>query len=295
MGEIKDYPCTYGSKEDSVAGFLEKCGLAVPDVYQRADSMVKLARTVKEGLHDQVVYLPFDHVVEAEALGAVVNYGSVQAGPRTGEYVCTSLEDVLSLPDMDVAQGRVAEVLKACKRLADEGETVILEVCGPITLLNGLVDLKYVFKGLRRKPELMAQVFGKIEKNLFTYIEAAVAAGVKIISYADSVAGLNIMGPKVLQDYTVSRVAPFLRSLDDMIGRKALILLCPKTAYALDGTGTGKYVPLGLDDRPGLTYEDGWLYGIGKVGFMGQMCIKNAKSVVAADKIYEIRLKEEGE
>ena len=105
MGEIKDYPCTYGSKEDSVAGLLEKCGLAVPDVYQRADSMVKLARTVKEGLHDQVVYLPFDHVVEAEALGAVVNYGSVQAGPRTGEYVCTSLEDVLSLPDMDVAQG----------------------------------------------------------------------------------------------------------------------------------------------------------------------------------------------
>ena len=121
------------------------------------------------------------------------------------------------------------------------------------------------------------------------------AAGVKIISYADSVAGLNIMGPKVLQDYTVSQVAPFLRFLDDMIGRKSLILLCPKTAYALDGTGTGKYVPLGLADRPGLTYEDGWLYGIGKVGFMGQMCIKNAKSVVAADKIYEIRLKEEGE
>lgn len=39
MGEIKDYPCTYGSKEDSVAGLLEKCGLAVPDVYQRADSI----------------------------------------------------------------------------------------------------------------------------------------------------------------------------------------------------------------------------------------------------------------
>lgn len=132
MGEIKDYPCTYGSKEDSVAGLLEKCGLAVPDVYQRADSMVKLARTVKEGLHDQVVYLPFDHVVEAEALGAVINYGSVQAGPRTGEYVCTSLEDVLNLPDMDVAQGRVAEVLKACKILADEERRLFWKCAAPL-------------------------------------------------------------------------------------------------------------------------------------------------------------------
>ena len=55
--------------------------------------------------------------------------------------------------------------MNACRILAEQGETVVLEVVGPITILNGLIDLRAVFKGMRKNPELMEKVFRKIEDD----------------------------------------------------------------------------------------------------------------------------------
>lgn len=186
-------------------------------------------------------------------------------------------------------------MLNACRILAEQGETVVLEVVGPITILNGLIDLRAVFKGMRKNPELMEKVFRKIEDDLSSYMQAAVAAGVKIISYGDAVATVPIMGPRVLKNYTEMNVLPFLRRMESELEHKALILLCPKTAYALEGTESASYKPLGMPQGTHPTYEDGWLFAIGKFGFMGQMCIKAGKRRVPAEKLYGIILKDEGD
>ena len=138
---------------------------------------------------------------------------------------------------------------------------------------------------MRKNPELMEKVFRKIEDDLSSYMQAAVAAGVKIISYGDAVATVPIMGPRVLKNYTEMNVLPFLRRMESELEHKALILLCPKTAYK----------PLGMHQGTHPTYEDGWLFAIGKFGFMGQMCIKAGKRRVPAEKLYGIILKDEGD
>ena len=53
-----------------------------------------------------------------------------------------------------------------------------------------------------------------------------------------------------------------------------MILLCPKSALALQGTGraTIREVPL---PEPGMRYGEACIAMIGKVGLAGQMCIKN--------------------
>ena len=295
VGEIKDYPCSYGTKEESIVGVVKACNLTVPEVYKDGEQMAELARAVKRTTNDGVVYLPFDHAVEAEALGAVVNYGSETVGPRTSGYICDKLEEILDLGTLDTKKGRPAQVLNACRILAEQGETVVLEVVGPITILNGLIDLRAVFKGMRKNPELMEKVFRKIEDDLSSYMRAAVAAGVKIISYGDAVATVPIMGPRVLKNYTEMNVLPFLRRMESELEHKALILLCPKTAYALEGTESASYKPLGMPQGTHPTYEDGWLFAIGKFGFMGQMCIKAGKRRVPAEKLYGIILKDEGD
>ena len=294
-GEIKDYPCSYGTKEESIVSVVKACNLTVPEVYKDGKQMAELSRAVKEVTHDGVVYLPFDHAVEAEALGAIVNYGSEEVGPRTSGYICDKLEEILDLGTLDTQKGRPAQVLNACRMLADQGETVVLEVVGPITILNGLIDLRAVFKGMRKNPELMERVFRKIEDDLSSYMRAAVAAGVKIISYGDAVATVPIMGPRILKNYTEMNVLPFLRRMESELEHKALILLCPKTAYALEGTESASYKPLGMPQGTHPTYEDGWLFAIGKFGFMGQMCIKAGKRRVPAEKLYGIILKDEGD
>lgn len=104
-GEIKDYPCSYGTKEESIVSVVKACNLAVPEVYKDGKQMAELSRAVKEATHDGVVYLPFDHAVEAEALGAIVNYGSEEVGPRTSGYICDRLEEILDLGTLDTQKG----------------------------------------------------------------------------------------------------------------------------------------------------------------------------------------------
>lgn len=50
----------------------------------------------------------------------------------------------------------------ARQALREEGEHVgKLQVSGPFTIPNVLIDAKYVFKAMRKKPELMKEVFWK--------------------------------------------------------------------------------------------------------------------------------------
>ena len=90
-------------------------------------------------------------------------------------------------------------MLLACQALREEGEHVVLQVSGPFTILNVLIDAKYVFKAMRKKPELMKEVFWKLGGEILRFMEEAKKYGVDMISYADSSGGLNILGPKMAE------------------------------------------------------------------------------------------------
>ena len=138
-------------------------------------------------------------------MGGIINLGNEIAGPRAGGYVCTDVEEILNLPDMDFTKGRIQETLLACKKLREEGEHVVFEVAGPFTILNVLIDARYVFKGMRKKPEVMEKVFWKLGDQILKYMELVKEYGGDLISYADSSGGVNILGPKMMEDVTVEQ------------------------------------------------------------------------------------------
>ena len=173
---------------------MEDSSLLVPDIHLYADAMVAFALEVREKTNAPWCMLPFCHTVEAETLGAKVRYGDRKNGPRVVDYACSTLDDLLTLPDMDFTQGRIAQVLAACRELHRRGETVILEITGPFTLLGGLIDPASLFRFLRKEPEKMEQVFAHLHRNLLAYMQVAQESGVSIISYADPTGGVNIIG-----------------------------------------------------------------------------------------------------
>ena len=148
--------------------------------------------------------LPFCHTVEAEAMGGIVNFGNEKIGPRAKEYIYTKPEELLDLKEMDFSQGRLHEVLLACRHLRQNGENVVLEIAGPFTILNVLMDIKYVFKAMRKQPELMKQVFWKIGDQLLNYIKEAQKYGVNMISYADPSGAVSIIGPAMAEQVVES-------------------------------------------------------------------------------------------
>ena len=203
-------------------------------------------------------------------MGGSVKYGDDIAGARVKEYVCNSLEEVLELPSMDLSKGRISEVLSECKKLREEGKEVVLQISGPFTILNILIDPKYVFRGMRKTPELIEQIYDKIKINLLRYVDEAVQYGVEIISYADSAGGVNILGPKVAEQVIESFTYPFLKEVEK---KNVMTLLCPKTTFALLDTGKAKFVDIELEES--MYYGEACLTMKRDVKFAGQTCIKN--------------------
>ncbi len=288
MGEIKDFECTYDNSAGINAEITEGMNLKFPDAYMYQDTMVRLAKALKE--HDGTSFceLPFCHTVEAEAMGGIVNYGNDKTGPRAKEYICTAPEELLELPEIDFSKGRIHEVLLACKTLREQGEHVVLQVSGPFTILNVLIDARYVFQGMRKKPELMKEVFWKLGNEILKFMKEAQNYGVDMISYADSSGGLPILGPKRAEQMVEDFTYEFLKKARESLGKQTLLLLCPKTTFALLGTEKAVLSDVALSGP--VEYGQACAEVIGKVDFVGQMCIKNIHYILTNGKIKEVKI-----
>lgn len=287
MANIKDFNCEYGSAGIS-KGVSDIAGVELPEGHLHAESIVKLSRALKQ--HDGAAFceLPFCHTLEADAYGANINLGDYNTGPRAKEYITTKVEDVLNLPDLDFSKGRICEVLKAARTLVDEGEYVILETTGPITILNMMIDPKYVFKTFRRKPEVMQQVFDKLADNTIRFMEEAKAAGVQMISFADVVGGVDILGPAMAEQMVEMFTYPFFKRAEALADDHTMIMTCPKSSFALLGCDKAEWRDVPLSGP--LRYGEACIEMIGKVKIAGMQCFKNINYTVDNSTFKELVL-----
>lgn len=275
MGKIIDFKCTYENSIGIYKEVTQKMDLQFPEAYKHWESMASLSIQLKK--HDTAVFceLPFCHTVEGEAMGGIINYGDENIGPRAKDYICTTAKEILDLPQIDYSKGRISEVLKACKYLREKGENVVLYVSGPFTIMNVLIDPRYVFKIFKKNPEVMQDIFHKFQNEILRFVAEAQKAGVNMISYGDSSGGLNILGPKFSQQVVEMFTYPLLKSMEETLSDKTIVLLCPKTTFALLGTDKAVWKDIKL--KAPMKYSEACVKVIGEVKFVGQMCIKNSE------------------
>ena len=288
MEKIVDFKCTYNNSAGINEEVTKNLKLSFPEAYKHCETMTLIAKELKK--HDNVAFceLPFCHTVEGEAMGGIINYGDEKIGPRAKEYVCKSVDDVLNLKSIDFTKGRISEVLKACTHLRNEGENIVLEISGPFTILNVLMDATHVFKIFRKEPEKMKQIFDKFQNEILNFIEEGQRSGANLISFADSSGGVNILGPKMMKESVDMFTYPFLKKAEKIIDDKTILLLCPKTTFALLGTNKASLHDIELS-KP-MKYGEGCIEVIGKTKIVGQMCIKNINYELTEGKIKGIKL-----
>lgn len=291
MAKIADFRCTYDHAVGFGSWISKEHEIQFPQAYREAEMMVRLAKAVRH--HHQTVscHLPFCHTLEAEALGGNIRLGDGLAGPRAGKYACHSLEEVLKLPKMDmesVQAKRLNETLKACRKLKDEGESVIFIVSGPLTILGGLVESEQVFRSFLKQRDLMGQVLEKLSADILIVMKAAEEAGADLISYADPAGGVNLVGPKVAEWIAKTVTVPLLKAADQMLADDMTILLCPKTAFALIGTETAVWKDCELPEP--MEYIQAVLYMKKQVRLAGQDCMNHVGSRLENCKLKALRL-----
>ena len=289
MSSIKDFKCTYDNGVLDHSEIVKELGFTFPDVYLYADMMAALSKGQKEKQGSPICVLPFCHTVEAEAMGGIITLGNEVAGPRAKEYLYTNYKELGDIAEIDFTKGRMQEVFKACQILHEQGEHVMLEVSGPITILNVLIDIKHIFKGMRKEPEFMKSVFQKVGTQILRYIEEAKKYGVDFISYADSAGGVNILGPKMAEQMVEDFTYDFLKEAQKCSDEHTLLMLCPKTTFALLGTEKAELSDIGVSNE--ITYGEGCIEVLGKAKMVGIQCAKNMGFLLKSGTMKEIVLK----
>lgn len=284
MADIKDYKCNYENSAGINEDFTEELDISFPEVHHSAEAMAKLSSAMKEYDGAPFCELPFCHTVEAEALGGIINLGDGKQGPRTKAYITKDITELLELPEIDYSRGRIHDVIEAARILVENGEQVMFEVCGPVTIMNALIDPKYLFKGMRKQPELMKELYWKIGLEMIRFMKEIKNAGVQIISYADVVASVNILGPKMCEDYTREFTYEYVKELEKLSDDQTIVAMCPKTTFALLGCGLAELRDVKLPEP--MSYQDATIYLAGKVRLGGLSCMKNAKYYLK-DGIYK--------
>lgn len=288
MGKIIDFHCKYenGGLGEWAANL---DGISFPQAYMEAGMMADLAKKVREHEGARFCKLPFCHTLEAEALGGEIRLGNAVTGPRAGNFRYRSLEEILEIPeiDMESAQAvRLRNTLSACRMLAASGEPVMFLVSGPYTILNGLIDPMTVFRAALKKPEILTAVLEKLEKDILKVMKLAEEAKASYLSYADPAGGVGIAGPRLAEWTAKNFTGELLREADRILKPETIVLLCPKTAYALLGTDMAEWkerkLPYEMEYLEAVEYfhrrqaeniGNADMLESGKVRFAGQDCI----------------------
>lgn len=239
--KIMDYPCTisYDADTDPDTSFQKQLPYCV---------------------------LPKDHTLEAENL--------METGKMDFYH---TLEELQHLPEFHLEKGRMKDTLDGCRRYIKDGKTVMFQVSGPFTILNGLTDLGMVYRALRRQKEELKPVLDHLQKQLLIFMKAISDMQIPLISYADPAGGVKMLGHETAAWMAENFTCPLFRAADEIMNPRTTVVFCPKTALALIGANMAEKQIINLQEIKTETYTKTYAEACtelaGKVRFFGQTCM----------------------
>jgi uroporphyrinogen-III decarboxylase len=285
-----EFKCEGDNLEIIPDNIINSTGITFPRAHTENALMCLLAKEMKNYKKDSICRVPFCVTVEAEALGGNIKLGDMKIGPRVDQYAFATIEELQNIKDIDFNNGRIKEVLDATQKLSNEGECVAISVEGPFTILSSIIDPMVFYKGIRKNKEKIDEFLKVLEDNIVSYIIEGIKRGAKIISYGDPVGSLDIVGPKVYEQYSgkityniLKRVEPYLEN--------SVIHLCGKTSTAFEKFNLS--VSRSIEFEQEITYGDAInriLQERKDVKFIGNSCIKRTPFIMKKPVVWEIKL-----
>ena len=283
MGKLVDYQCPYSEFRGLLTVDPKSIGLSVPELYQNAEDMAKMAMAMAgEGL-GHLCKLPMDTIALAESLGADVIYDTSPTGPRKNQDVLKKAADVLDLPAADPTSGRLAEIMKGISILKENGQIPVISLHGIFDTMNALIDLQKVIMEFMMDPALMQKVSDKIRRDIITVTLAAKSAGARMLFYEDGSGALKVLGPRFVKKNVEVFLYPLMQELDAELEKGFTIQLCPKVAFMLTGSDKAEFV------KTPKTVEGSWVENYldnPEIRFTGSQCNRNIKDPAGSEITY---------
>ena len=283
MGKLVDYQCPYSEFKGLLTVDPKSIGLSVPELYQNAEDMAKMAMAMAGEGPGHLCRLPMDTIALAESLGADVIYDTSPTGPRKKLDVLKNASEVMDLPAADPTSGRLAEIIKGIAILKENGQIPVIALRGLFDTMNALIDLQKVIMGFMMDPSLMKNASDKLRKDIVTITLAAQEAGARMLSFEDGSGGLKVLGPMFVKKNVDLFLYPLMKELDEKLEKGFVIQMCPKVAFMLTGCDKAEFV------KTPKTVEGSWVENYlanPEIRFTGSQCNRNIKDPAGSEITY---------
>ncbi|MCL2045098.1 MAG: methylcobamide--CoM methyltransferase [Oscillospiraceae bacterium] len=218
--------CPGGMLNSAIVEVMEHTGHVLPDGHTDAELMALLAKDIAELTGFENYGVPFCMTVEAEALGSIIDLGSLVCEPKINKERFASVSEALiELPETAGDNPRVAVTASAIHMLSGGDMPVIGSITGPISTAASLVDPMTFLKELRKDKDNAHKVLTAITDWLISYALVLRESGADIICIADPTATGEILGPRFFEEYAVT----YINKLADGIratGTPVIVHIC---------------------------------------------------------------------
>lgn len=223
-------------------GMQERAGIFWPEAHRRADKLAGLAETIHLYTETECIKLPFCMTIEVEALGATVDYRTLDTVPTETHHIWNH-PDELHLPDDFFDRGRVPVVLQAIttlRRRYDAEVPIVASIVGPFSLASKLFGFENFLVWTIEQPAWVHRIMAAITPLAIRYARAQVEAGADAITVGEAGCSGDLLSAWTYRDF----IAPYHSQLHPAIPAPTILHICGKstrhTQYIAD-TGAAAY------------------------------------------------------
>jgi MtaA/CmuA family methyltransferase len=210
--------------------FMELESAFWPEAHRDPEKMARLASAAHRRCGLDNITVPFDLVVEAEVLGAPINYfeGKIK-WPSVRNFIVKDISD-LRIPNDASCSGRVSLVMRAINSLKKTYENeapIIAYINCPFTSISSyLVDTTDFLMRIKTDPQ-MIKAFYTMTMN--TYAEIANVyreAGADVITFREEGCSTSNISPTHFEEF----IKPNLRQLIGKVKPPRILHICGETS-----------------------------------------------------------------
>jgi [methyl-Co(III) methanol-specific corrinoid protein]:coenzyme M methyltransferase len=229
-GEKVDRPPIFSGMGNVIKPVLDKFDIVFSKVHRDPELMAKAAAGMYREFGFECAVVPFDLGVEAEALGAKMNFYDDVEGllyPTIKEKAVKSADDVRIPADIGNA-GRIPVVTAAIRKLRRElGDDVAIGtyVLGPFTLAGQVKELDELFEESFLEPENTSLLLERLSDFIIEVSRVYREAGADYVTLREMGGTSDVMSPKSFK----SLIKPHLVRILSEMPRPNILHICGDT------------------------------------------------------------------
>ncbi|MGN0394213.1 MAG: uroporphyrinogen decarboxylase family protein [Coprococcus sp.] len=201
-------------------------------VFQKPQYMYQAALINQKENESCFLKLPLNYNEELKALGGET-YWNGQTYLSKG-YQYQSIKDMYHIAEICYSQDMFKTVFQ-CLEKTDRNDKVMLCVEGPFSVLCSLINVMNVLRDRKKEKLAIQLILTNITDILAEYIIQALKYNVKIVSLAEPVASLGMLGEKCYREFSGKYIIRLLQKIRPYL-KDSCIHLCGKCSSDLKST-----------------------------------------------------------